>query len=299
MILSAVKRAQPLHNIWRRFKMSIFYMGAFLLTFAIYADARLQKRSQAFLLETTALISRLCRWPAEAGSALVASIISHLDVYKQNQQLRAENRILRARDHQAHTLMAENRRLREKLKVIDEIESEFISVRIIGGVNSPYQHNLLLSDGQKAGIELRSAVLLDRQILGRVIEVGKFSSRVLLITDAHSHIPVVLEKSGIQGILSGDHSSVMKIKFIEKVLLSSIEKDVSPSSFVTVQQQQTTAQKGEYVFSSGQGGVFPPGFIVGRVIEVRPHEILVQSMIDGSRLEYVQVAKPYEESIDD
>jgi len=296
MILSAVKRPQTVNYLWPRLKMSLFFMSAFLLSLLTYFDAHLQTKSRSALLDATAFITDLCRWPAQTGSFLTASLVSHFDVYEKNKKLRDENRTLRAQHSLTLALAAENNRLRNKLKVIKEIEPEFSSVRVIGAVKSPYQHNVLLGSGEKEGIQVKSAVLVDRQILGRIIEVGNYSCRVLLMTDPQSHIPIVLEKSGVQGILSGDNSSLMRIRVVEKTLISSTGNAVHS---LKEGEQRPKVAKGEYVFTSGQGGVFPTGFVVGRVVEVTPHEILVQSMIDMTQLEYVQVVKPYEESVDD
>lgn len=296
MILSAVKRPQTISYLWPRLRIGLFFMGAFLLSFLIYSDIQLQNKSKSVLLDVTAFIAGLCHWPAQAGSSLTASIISHFDVYGQNKKLRDENRALRVQHYLSLALASENSRLRSKLKVIKEIEPEFTSIRVIGGTKSPYQHNLLLGGGKKEGIQVKSAVLADRQILGRIIEMGHYSCRVLLITDPQSHVPIILEKSGVQGILSGDNSSLMRIKVVEKTLISST--DTVPLS-LKGEEQGSKVEKGEYIFSSGQGGIFPPGFVVGRVVEVTPHEILVQSMIDMAQLEYVQVVKPYEESVYD
>lgn len=271
-----------------------FIIGSLLLLSVIYTHSSFHQPLQSFLIDGSAYINKICRIPTKFFENSVDTVTSHFYIHRQNQKLRDENIVLRTRYYQTLALASENHRLRQRLKIIPEENPTFVTVRVIGESNSPYQKNIFINGGKKASIELKSAVLSNQLILGRVIERGNYASRVLLITDPQSHIPVILEKSGIQGILSGGTSSVMKIKVSEKSFHTSHKNPSLDKAESKHQESNTDVQieKGEYVFSSGQGGIFPPGFIIGRVTRVKDEEIFVEPLQDLSQLEYVQVLKP-------
>jgi rod shape-determining protein MreC len=291
MILSALRRPHSTHNSSSRLKYSMFVFSVFVFSCFIYVNLHFQYRVKSFLLDVTTFTQYCCHWPVQTTRTLINSFLDHLEVYEKNKKLQVENYALRAQYHHNLALMAENRRLREKLKIIKEIGHSFISVRVLGRSNTSYQHSLFLAGGENESIQIKSPVLAGRQVLGRVIQTGHSSCKVLLITDLHSHVPIIFEKSGVNGILSGENSEIMKVKIIEKVVDASLNAPHLPEALPS---QRAKIQVGEYVFTSGSGGIFPPGFIVGRVVEVTPHEISVRSTIDIAALEYVQVTRAYE-----
>ena len=298
LLFTAERRVSGLESLLSRLRLSFFYIAAFLLTFIVYSQGDFRKTSEAYLLEVTASLNGLLSGPIRHVQRISHHVSDFWAAYTENARLKKENQVLWAQNHLVHALISENRILREKLHVMHEEMPEFLSVRVSGCVFSPYQHGLFLSAGKKDGFEKNSIVFHGRQILGRIVQVSQNFSRVLLITDVHSHVPVILETSRLQGILSGDQSSVMKIKLVEKLFSPPavrLGNTTDHSLDKAEHPPREMPQKGEYVLSSGQGGIFPAGFVMGRVIEVKPHEILVQSLIDESTLTYVQVARQHQE----
>ena len=275
MIFSLINRHRTVKGLWARFKTLFFFLMVGVVLFSFHSRSGFQGPARSLFLDATALISRACQWPGHAFSSLALSTQSFFQVYAENKHLKNENLLLRHAQDVNLALTSENHRLRKRLNLIDEAQKDFISLPVIGGTHSLYQHNLLVKGGKREGIELKSPVLMGRHVLGRIVEVGNSFCRVLLVTDPHSHVPVVLEKSGAHGILSGDNTLSMRLKFLDN------------TSF--------PVEKGEYVFSSGQGGIFPAGFILGRIVEVTAHEILVRSMVEETGLDYVQIIKPFKE----
>lgn len=304
MLLNLKKPYARGHYLFK-LKYISFILGPLFLLSLLYTHDTLCQPLKSFLLDSSAYLNKVCQIPTKIFQNSVDTVMSHFYIQRQNQKLREENGVLRRRYYQALALAAENHRLRERLKIIPEENPSFITVRVIGESNSPYQKNIFINGGKKANIELKSAVLSDQLILGRVIERGNYASRVLLITDPQSHIPVIMQKSGIQGILSGGPSSIMKIKVSEKSFYSSQSMssrgrpDLDHPPMQVSSHTHAQVEKGEYVFSSGQGGIFPPGFIIGRVIDIKDGEIFVESLLNVSQLEYVQVLKPVGIPLDD
>jgi rod shape-determining protein MreC len=105
-------------------------------------------------------------------------------------------------------------------------------------------------------------------LLGRVIEVGDWSSRVLLITDLNSRIPVTIAGSGDRAILAGDNSAEPKLLYLP------VDAMLNP---------------GARVVTSGHGGVFPPNLPIGTVIEPARGQHSIVPDADLGRISYVRL----------
>jgi rod shape-determining protein MreC len=112
------------------------------------------------------------------------------------------------------------------------------------------------------------AAVNERGLVGRVIEVGQRSARVLLLTDFNSRVPVMVEPSRDQAILAGDNSEEPGLIFLP----------LHPRMAV-----------GQRVVTSGRGGLLPPGLAVGRISAIDDHKVTVTLVVDGQRLEYVRL----------
>ncbi len=105
-------------------------------------------------------------------------------------------------------------------------------------------------------------------MVGRVIEVGEWSARVLLITDINARIPVSLESSRMRAVMAGDNSDQPRLLYLP------------PESPVAV---------GERVVTSGNGGLFPAGIPIGVVASVGERGIKVQPLADLGRIEHLRL----------
>ncbi|MEH6477754.1 MAG: rod shape-determining protein MreC, partial [Sneathiella sp.] len=145
-----------------------------------------------------------------------------------------------------------------------------ITARVIGDSGGPFVRTLLLGAGALDGVRTGQAAVGPHGVLGRVVEVGHQSARVLLLTDLNSRIPVKLEKSRNKGILVGDNSSSPKLEFLP-----------------------TNAQvsAGDRVVTSGDGGMLPAGWPIGIVSSVAEGQVRVQAYADWTRLEYISVLR--------
>jgi len=110
--------------------------------------------------------------------------------------------------------------------------------------------------------------LTPQGLVGRVVDAGRRSARILLVTDFNSKIPVVVESSGDQAILEGDNSGEPALRFLP----------LNPSFAV-----------GDRVLTSGHGGMLPPGLMVGQVASIAGGKVAVRSYVDWSRLDYLSL----------
>ncbi|MEM9970152.1 MAG: rod shape-determining protein MreC, partial [Pseudomonadota bacterium] len=173
-------------------------------------------------------------------------------------------------------LEQENAKLLDLNKVRLDPALTVVTGHVLADSGSPFRQSVLLNVGAaRDGIRDGWAVTDGLGLVGRISGVGDRSSRVLLVTDAASRVPVTIQPSGQNAILAGDNSPLPALDFIE------VPEEVRP---------------GDRVVSSGDGGVFPAGLLVGSVVLARDGRLRLRLSADFERLEFLRVlrARPAE-----
>ncbi|HJR71690.1 MAG TPA: rod shape-determining protein MreC [Gammaproteobacteria bacterium] len=165
----------------------------------------------------------------------------------ENQQFRRERLTTEGRLQRLAALEAENARLRELLDSTARVGSRALVAEILAVDPDPYQR-FSLNRGFVDGVFVGQALIDAQGVVGQVVTVGPFTSEALLITDADSAVPVTVNRNGLRTIAYGTGDS-------QRLRLQ-----------VT---NNAPIEEGDLLISSGLGGVFPQGYPVGRVIEVR------------------------------
>jgi rod shape-determining protein MreC len=198
---------------------------------------------------------------------------------EENARLSQEVEDLRARVVRLQEAEIENRSLREQLGFRQTYPAyDLLPVEVVGRDPSNYLQYLTVDKGTTDGIRVGSVVVVPQGLLGRVVAVGSNFSKILLITDASSSVNVLLQSSRATGVASGQLGGTLLMKYIP---------------------QGEVVRLGDMVLTSGLGGNFPKGLIVGRVTEVRQKDIelfqeaVVESLIDFQRLEVVYVIRNF------
>lgn len=189
--------------------------------------------------------------------------------------LRAENVALKNKNLQlmqwqstARDLESENQALRALIHVVPPPKSTFITVHIVSDLGGPYVRAALLSGGTEQGVKKDQAVVNESGLVGRVVDAGKTSARVLLLSDINSRVPVMIERTHEKSILMGHNDGLPTLSYL-------------PADH--------TAEVGERVVTSGDGGIFPAGIEVGVISSIDKGVIKVQPMVDPTRVDYVNV----------
>ncbi|ROS01242.1 rod shape-determining protein MreC [Sinobacterium caligoides] len=167
---------------------------------------------------------------------------------EENDALKAESLVLRGRVLKLAALAAENVRLRELLNSSALLRNDVVVAEVIGVSPNPQSHTMVINKGAEGGVYVGQPVLESRGVLGQVIEVTPWSSRVLMITDSSHAIPVQVNRNGVRAVAEGDG------------LLDELElRHVAAT---------TDIQEGDLLVSSGLGNRFPQGYPVARVSSV-------------------------------
>ncbi|MEM8791160.1 MAG: rod shape-determining protein MreC [Pseudomonadota bacterium] len=208
--------------------------------------------------------------PIDVGSNMLRDYENFLEVYEQNRQLRREIQRLQAWRETARQLEEENAQLRALNKVRLAPRTTFVTGDIVADSGGPFLQSALVNVGRLDGVRDGSAAVDGNGVVGRVVGVGERATRLLLLTDFSSRLPVVIQPSGRRAILAGDGTSAPMIQFLES------EEQVRP---------------GNLVETSGDGGVFPPNLPVGRLVTTNRKDWRVILSADFSRLEFVRLIR--------
>jgi rod shape-determining protein MreC len=193
--------------------------------------------------------------------------------------LREENKILHDRvdlltrlAEETQAVNDENARLRNLLEFSKINPYTSIPAQVIGRDPSNWSNSVIIDKGSANGIKENMSVMSTRGIVGRIAELGKYSSKVLLITDPSIKIGVLIRRNRQGGILVGRPGNRCKIIYI------ALDSD---------------AKSGDKVITAGFGGIFPSGILVGEIEKVGKEEgrlyryAIVRPSQDLSKIEEV------------
>ncbi len=259
---------QPARGLVHRFAYVGLVFAAFGLMMLGKVDAVLMERMRTVVTDSVAPILDTLSRPIEEASRFIYKVESLWGMYEDNQALRADNQRLIQWQAVARHLEAENTALRELLNYQPGPSPSYISARVIADTGGAFAHSLLLNAGSQQHVSKGQAVVTGAGLVGRIAGVGKRSSRILLITDLNSRIPVIVEPGRYRAILAGDNTDRPKLIH------------TTPGA---------TLKPGDLVVTSGQGGAFPVGIVIGVVSDMSENGAAVTPFNARDRLEVVRV----------
>ena len=193
----------------------------------------------------------------------------HINLYNASKKNELELKDLRAKDLLNNFLVLENQRL--KMIVEDYlIESDRLYAKVLSDKNSPFLKSIIINKGSKHGINLGAVVKDKEYLIGKIIEVNYTTSRVLLLSDINSKIPILIEPQGLLSILSGsgDKDGVIQYSKVKNII-----KETS------------------IAYTSGVGNLFKAGIPVGKITknDTTSLNAKVEFFSDFSQLKFVEV----------
>ncbi len=236
----------------------------------------------------------------EPSNALAARAVSAIDAVRRFQSLESENTDLRAEverlaleNVRLTELANENGRLRDELgykqtnpslqlrgaEIVSRGGGGLVPGRVTSRDPSPYLSVLTINLGQRDGVKPGQAVVTPLGLLGRIVDVGERTARVLLLTDRASSVNGQVMRTRVTGVVQGTGDGRLLMRYIE---------------------QGGDIKVGDIVLTAGLGGVFPRGQPIGQVTSVRQQDIElfqeaeIRPTVDFSRLENVLVVTQFE-----
>ena len=212
--------------------------------------------------------SYVVSFPFKSISKTYSTVIDHFNMYDEYEKLKTV-------EIKKHNLILENNFFKEEnqklKKLINEknlYNDEFYVTKVLLDQKSPYLRSLLINKGFKHGIKLGAAVRSDSYFLGKIVDSNYLTSRILLISDLNSKIPIIIEPGSISAILSGTGNNELgEIEYLP---------------------ENNNIKEGGIVYTSGSDGVISSGIPVGKII-LDNNQIKVDYFADFTQIDFVKV----------
>ena len=239
----------------------IFYFGRFESEIIL---KELKTKSVNAVFSITSILSS----PVSLIKNGFINIYEIQNIYEENQKYKDMQLLDSSSFKEMVTMKLKIAQYEKLLNVSSDIEFDFKTSRIVGDFSNNFNGTLIINSGKNEDIRMDMPVLGSSGIIGRISNVSKNLSRVLLINNINSRIPVIISDDGFHGILIGQGRENPKVEFAENIEKISI---------------------GDIVATSGKGGIFPPFQMIGQVVGKKTNEIEIIVFEDVKSLSHVKI----------
>jgi rod shape-determining protein MreC len=259
----------PLRALVDRFAFGTLIVASLALLIVGKADLRLPEAANGRIVDLFTPVLDVLIQPISASRRLAETAGELIALRAENVRLREQIAQLLEWQSVARQLALENAALRQVLNAeAEDRHPTAVTARVVADSGGPFVQTVIVNAGADQGVVAGMAAVNERGLAGRVIEVGRRSARILLLTDFNSRVPVMVEPSRDQAILAGDNSREPGLDFLP----------INPHLAV-----------GDRVVTSGRGGVLPPGLAVGVVSAIGEGKVAVTPLVDWDRLSYLRL----------
>ena len=263
----AIRSAFLRKGTQQRFSLFALIIFSIILIYVETIETKPLNYVRTFIKDTIYHGSVLVSFPSKGFKGISGFVENHLNLFNENIKLKEENAKLKDQFFDPDFLIFENRQLRKLLDEQVVSSTNLVSARVMLDKQSPYLNSFIINSGSNKEIKNGMAVLDGKNFIGRIVDVNFFSSRVLLITDLNSKIPVLIEPSGHHAILSGRGTNKPTLEYLP---------------------ENHKAQSGNKVYTSGKEGIFTPGIPIGEVT-INNEKNFVSLFSDISQITFVNI----------
>ncbi|MBF0153388.1 MAG: rod shape-determining protein MreC [Magnetococcales bacterium] len=253
---------------------SLFLLVAVFLMLSVRTGAVAFRTIQEAVLNLVGPVQQMVHLSLETYENSKKMLDSWVRVHEENERLKKELEHRKVTLPQKEELLLENRRLRTLLNMRLDPVYMTVSARVVGASSSAYASSLILNAGKLDGIRVNTPVISMKGLVGKIVEVGEYHAVALTLIDLNSRTPVRIQRNRIPGIATGTNDHAINMEFVAK------DADI---------------QIQDLVITSGIGGIFPRGLVVGRVVAFTPQEVglfqkvVLAPVVDFDRLEEVSL----------
>lgn len=262
------RTALPFRELSHRISLIFMLTLAAALLLLGRAETYVFDRARQVVTDLAAPLLEVASRPVAATRRVIERTDEYAYVFDENERLRAENARLLAWKEEALKLQAKVARYEALLNVQVDPSINYVSGRVVSDSGGPFVDTVLVNVGSEQGIKSGLAVIDTDGLVGRIVSTGPKASRVLLLTDLNSRVPVIIEPAHYKAVLAGDNTDWPKLEYL------AAQSSVSP---------------GDRVVTSGDGGLIPSGLPIGLVIQTSDGSLRVQTFSDRGRLDFVRV----------
>ena len=263
----AIRSAFLRKGTQQRFSLFALIIFSIILIYVETIETKPLNYVRTFIKDTIYHGSVLVSFPSKGFKGISGFVENHLNLFNENIKLKEENAKLKDQFFDPDFLIFENRQLRKLLDEQVVSSTNLVSARVMLDKQSPYLNSFIINSGSNKKIKNGMAVLDGKNFIGRIVDVNFFSSRVLLVTDLNSKIPVLIEPSGYHAILSGHGKNLPTLEYLPK---------------------NHKVQSGNKIYTSGKEGIFAPGIPIGEV-SLNNEKNLVLLFSDINQIMFVNI----------
>ena len=263
----AIRSAFLQKGTQQRFSLFALIILSLFFLFIENIETKPLKYLRSIIKDTIYRTSSIVLYPSKGFKYTFNTIDQHFELYESYKELKVENEQLKNNILKTDYLELENNQLRKLIE--DQIDSStnLVSSKVMLDKQSPYLNSFVLNTGSNKKIKNGMAVLDGKNFIGRIVDTNFFSSRVLLVSDLNSKIPVVIQPAGNQAILNGHGSKKPTLEFLP---------------------ENHNLEDGNKVYTSGKDGIFSPGIPIGQV-KIDNDVIYVSLFSDLNQINFVNI----------
>ena len=244
--------------------LSLIILAIFIFFLDVYGFT-IVKTTRSIINDVIFRITYLTSSPSRLMPNLGKGIADHLNLKKENEKLREVLENYKSLDLNLEYLTNENKNLRKVLNAENIINAkDIVLAKVLVDRNSPFLKSIIINKGTQSGIQKGMPVTQNNNLVGRIVDTNYLSSRVLLLTDLNSRIPVTLDTDSAQAILTGSGTKNPKLEYLPEEY--EFKEDIN-------------------VFASGKERIFIPGTPIGKTTEKGE----VKLHVDPNQLSFVTV----------
>ena len=261
--------ALPWRPLLGKLAVGLLLTVSFALIILSKTDSQIVRNLRAGLNSVMVPVIDTALRPMDAVHDFSEWVGSFAHMRAENIALKTENAELLRWQLVARQMEAENKSLRTLMQFANDKALTYTTARIVTDSAGPFVRTALINVGGNDNVLQNEAVVSERGLVGRIVDTGPNSSRVLLITDINSRVPVMTELAREKSVLSGNNTDLPQLNYLP---------------------DDTKVQVGERVVTAGDGKLLPAGLPVGVIKSIESGIVKVQPLVDWSRLEIVSIA---------
>ena len=243
-------------------------VGAVLLIVSLF-QPRLFDGPRGVATDIVAPVGTAGAVSRDAGRSIFSNIAAYYQAGSKNAELQEEMRIARVRLAEAEALKRENERLKAVLRIVGGAEKPVATARLIGSTATSMRRIAFLSAGRRDGVQVGMPVRAPKGLVGRVLAVGERSSRVLLLSDAESTVPVRRASDEVVAFAEGRADGSLQVRLINL--------GINP------------LEEGDVLVTSGAGGLYKPGVAVAVVSEITRDGAIARLLANPAATDFVVI----------
>ena len=263
----AIRSAFLRKGTQQRFSLFVLVVFSVILIYLEKIETKPLNGIRSFVKDVIYRGAAVSSYPSKIFSTSYSFFENHINLYGNYNELIKENEELKNNISKSDFLELENSQLRKLIEEQIESPSNFASARIMLDKQSPYLNSFVINVGSNKGIKNGMAALDGKNFIGRIVDVNFFSSRVLLVSDLNSKIPILSEPSANHAILSGRGTSEPTLEYLP---------------------ENHNIQDGDKIYTSGKEGIFIPGIPIGEAKIVK-NKIKVLLFSDLRQITFINI----------